>query len=144
MITHIVYMLKKRFRFQASVKNSALGFPNHAACLPTQQGISLAATAVLSINTGLFLAVIWKVILRPLLPSLTPCGGGRWDLVAGPYPCQLVEPRSTPHFLDAKFWRALPSLIVTCATLQFPPQAIQGPQRFDQSSDGSWKREQQL
>lgn len=79
-----------------------------------------------------------EVILKPRLPSLASCGG-RWSyLVAESYTCQPVEPRSTPHFLDAKARRELPSLTVTGAILQFPPHAIQGSPRFDQRRDGSW------
>lgn len=75
-----------------------------------------------------------EVILKPRLPSLAPCGG-RWRyLVAESYTCQLVEPRSTPHFLDANVWRELPSLTVTSATLQFPPHALQGSIRVEMAA----------
>lgn len=85
-----------------------------------------------------------EMILKPWLPSLAPCGG-RWQcLVAESYTCQLVEPRSTPHFLDAKIWGELPSLTVTSTALQFPPRAVQGSPRFDQSRDGSRAWEWQL
>lgn len=105
--------------------------------LSLQLGTSLPAITVLPVDARLFLAVIWKVILRPRLPSLAPCGGRQQDLVAECYTCQLLGPRSTPHLLNAKFWRELPSLMVACAVLQFPPQAIQGSHRLDQSRDGS-------
>ena len=69
--------------------------------------------------------------MKPRLPSLAPCGG-RWRyLVAESYTCQLVEPRGTPHFLDAKVWRQLPSLTVTSNSLQSPPHAVQGSIRVE-------------
>lgn len=75
-----------------------------------------------------------EVILKPRLPSLAPCGG-RWRyLVAESYTCQLLEPRSTPHFLDAKVWRELPSLPVASTTLQFPPHALQGSIRAEMAA----------
>lgn len=37
-----------------------------------------------------------------------------------------MEPRSTPRVLGAKVWRALPSLAVTAAAPQSPPQALRG------------------
>lgn len=57
--------------------------------------------------------------------------------MAESYTCQLVGLRSTPHVLDAKVWRELPSLTVTTATLRFPPCAIQGFLRFHGNRDGS-------
>lgn len=119
-------------------------FPNRQLLSPSTPGDLYSFHCCTSHQCWIILGSDLEVISKPQLPSLAPCEGRCWYLVAESYTCQLVKPRSTPHFLDAKVWRELPSLTVTRATLQFPPHAMQGSPRFDQSSDGSLAQKWQL
>ena len=111
---------------KTNIKDFLFSFPNGTASFSTHNWGSLFLTLLCFHQCWITLGSDLEVILKPWLPSLASWGG-RWRyLVAESYPCQLVEPRSTPRVLNTKVWRELPRLVVTAAALQLPPHAGQG------------------
>lgn len=87
---------------KTNIKDFLFSFPNGTASFSTHNWGSLFLTLLCFHQCWITLGSDLEVILKPWLPSLASWGG-RWRyLVAESYPCQLVEPRSTPHVLNAK------------------------------------------